>query len=491
MYAYDELDRTLLNERVSEFRDQVKRRLSGELTEDEFKMLRLQNGVYLQLHAYMFRVAIPYGTLSTKQLRKLAHVARRYDRGYGHFTTRQNIQYNWIKLAELPDALADLAEVGIHAMQTSGNNTRNVTSDQWAGVAPGEVDDPRIWSELLRQYTTLHPEFSFLPRKFKIAITASAHDRAAIKIHDIGLRLYKNDEGELGFEVMVGGGLGRTPFIAKTIKQFVHRRDILSYVEAIMRVYNQYGRRDNIYKARIKILVHELGIDKFSKEVDEEWRQIRDSALTVADADIEDIRARFTYPKYEKLPHMPDELKQAAHDPLFERWRKNSVFTHKTQGYSIVVISLKPVGGPPGDATAEQMDALADLADRYSFGEIRVGHEQNLALPHVAKRDLACAVEGARQARSRHAERQSGLRHHRLPGAGLLLAGERALDSDRAGTDAAVCQSRHRRPDRPAAHQYLRLHQCLRPPPCRPYRHSGRREERRGVLPDHHRRPRR
>jgi sulfite reductase (NADPH) hemoprotein beta-component len=388
MYAYDELDRTLLNERVSEFRDQVKRRLSGELTEDEFKILRLQNGVYLQLHAYMFRVAIPYGTLSSKQLRALAHVARRYDRGYGHFTTRQNIQYNWIKLSELPDALADLAEVGIHAMQTSGNNTRNVTSDQWAGVAPGEVDDPRIWSELLRQYTTLHPEFSFLPRKFKIAITASAHDRAAIKIHDIGLRLYKNDEDELGFEVMVGGGLGRTPFIAKTIKQFVHRRDILSYVEAIMRVYNQYGRRDNIYKARIKILVHELGIDKFAKEVDEEWQQIRDSALAVEDSAIEEIRSRFTYPKYEKLPHMPDELKQAAHDPLFERWRKNSVFTHKVQGYSIVTISLKPVGAPPGDATAEQMDALADLADKYSFGEIRVGHEQNLALPHVAKRDL-------------------------------------------------------------------------------------------------------
>jgi sulfite reductase (NADPH) hemoprotein beta-component len=388
MYAYDELDRTLINERVSEFRDQVKRRLSGELTEDEFKMLRLQNGVYLQLHAYMFRVAIPYGTLSSKQLRRLAHVARRYDRGYGHFTTRQNIQYNWIKLAELPDALSDLAEVGIHAMQTSGNNTRNVTSDQWAGVAPGEIEDPRIWSELLRQYTTLHPEFSFLPRKFKFAITASEHDRAAIKIHDIGLRLIKNADGETGFEVLVGGGLGRTPFIGKTIKPFVHGRDLLSYVEAILRVYNQYGRRDNIYKARIKILVHELGIEKFGKEVEEEWQQLRDSALTLDHADIEEIRSRFSYPAYEKLPHMPDELKQAAHDPLFERWRKNSVFPHKVQGYSIVTLSLKPVGGPPGDATADQMDAIADLADRYSFGEIRVGHEQNLALPHVAKRDL-------------------------------------------------------------------------------------------------------
>jgi sulfite reductase (NADPH) hemoprotein beta-component len=388
MYAYDEIDRTLVNERVAEFRDQVKRRLSGELSEDEFKMLRLQNGVYLQLHAYMFRVAIPYGTLSSKQLRRLAHVARRYDRGYGHFTTRQNIQFNWIKLTDLPDALADLAEVGIHAMQTSGNNTRNVTSDQWAGVAPGEIEDPRIWSEILRQYTTLHPEFSFLPRKFKFAITASAHDRAAIKIHDIGLRLHKNDAGETGFEVLVGGGLGRTPFIGKTIKPFVHGRDLLSYVEAIMRVYNQYGRRDNIYKARIKILVHELGVEKFAQEVEEEWQQMRDGALKLDNEVIEDIRSRFFYPAYEKLPHMPDELRKAAQDPKFEAWRTNSVFPHKAQGYSIVTISLKPVGGPPGDATADQMDAVADLADRYSFGEIRVGHEQNLALPHVARRDL-------------------------------------------------------------------------------------------------------
>jgi sulfite reductase (NADPH) hemoprotein beta-component len=388
MYAYDEIDRTLVNERVSEFRDQVQRRLSGELTEDEFKMLRLQNGVYLQLHAYMFRVAIPYGTLASNQLRALAHVARKYDRGYGHFTTRQNIQFNWIKLSDLPDALADLAEVGIHAMQTSGNNMRNVTSDQWAGVAPGEIEDPRIWSELIRQHTTLHPEFSFLPRKFKIAITASDHDRAAIKVHDIGLKLIKNEKGETGFEVLVGGGLGRTPFIGKTIKHFVQGRDLLSYIEAILRVYNQYGRRDNIYKARIKILVHELGIEKFSREVEEEWQQIRNSSLQIDDEVIEDIRSRFIYPAYEKLPHMPDELRQAAADPEFEAWRKNSVAPHKVPGYAIVTISLKPIGAPPGDATAEQMDALADLADKYSFGEIRVGHEQNLALPHVAKRDL-------------------------------------------------------------------------------------------------------
>ncbi len=273
-------------------------------------------------------------------------------------------------------------------MQTSGNNMRNVTSDQWAGVAPGEIEDPRIWSELIRQHTTLHPEFSFLPRKFKIAITASDHDRAAIKVHDIGLRLIKNEKGETGFEVLVGGGLGRTPFIGKTIKHFVHGRDLLSYIEAILRVYNQYGRRDNIYKARIKILVHELGIEKFSREVEEEWQHIRNSSLQIDDEVIEDIRSRFIYPAYEKLPHMPDELRQAAADPDFEAWRKNSVAAHKNPGYSIVTISLKPIGAPPGDATAEQMDALADLADKYSFGEIRVGHEQNLALPHVAKRDL-------------------------------------------------------------------------------------------------------
>ncbi|WP_315837361.1 nitrite/sulfite reductase [Bradyrhizobium prioriisuperbiae] len=387
MYAYDEIDRTFLNERVSEFRDQVQRRLAGELTEDEFKSLRLMNGVYLQLHAYMFRVAIPYGTLSSRQLRRMAHVARKYDRGYGHFTTRQNIQYNWIKLAELPDAMEDLAEVGIHAIQTSGNCVRNVTTDQWAGVVPDEVEDPRVWAEVLRQYTTLHPEFSFLPRKFKIAITASDHDRAAIKVHDIGLRILRNDKGELGFEVLVGGGLGRTPFIGKIIKPFVHARDIISYVEAVLRVYNQYGRRDNIYKARIKILVHELGAEAFARDVETEWAQIRDSALLIDDAMVDDIRSRFSYPAYEKLSDTPDELKKAD-DPRFQAWLQNSVAPHKEPGYAIVTLSLKPVGGPPGDATAEQMDAIADLSDRYSFGELRVGHEQNLALPNVAKRDL-------------------------------------------------------------------------------------------------------
>src|ERR1700716_700259 len=296
MYAYDELDRTLINERVSEFRDQVKRRLSGELTEDEFKMLRLQNGVYLQLHAYMFRVAIPYGTLSSKQLRALAHVARRYDRGYGHFTTRQNIQFNWIKLAELPDAMADLASVGMHGMQTSGNVVRNITTDQWAGVAPDEIEDPRISAEIVRQHSTLHPEFSFLPRKFKIALTASAHDRAAVRVHDIGLHMHRNGAGEVGFEVIVGGGRGRTPFGAKTIRSFLPKRDLLSYVEAILRVYNQFGRRDNIYKARIKILVHELGAEAFAKEVEAEWQSIKDGALALDPALIAEVAARFRYP---------------------------------------------------------------------------------------------------------------------------------------------------------------------------------------------------
>jgi sulfite reductase (NADPH) hemoprotein beta-component len=389
MYLYDDFDRTLVAERVAEFRDQVARRLSGELTEEEFKPLRLMNGVYLQLHAYMLRIAIPYGTLSADQLRMLAHVARRYDRNYGHFTTRQNIQFNWIKLAELPDAMADLARAGLHGMQTSGNCVRNITTDQWAGVAPDEIEDPRIWAELLRQLTTLHPEFSFLPRKFKIAVTAAAHDRAAVRVHDIGLRLHRNGAGEAGFEVIVGGGLGRTPFVGKTIKPFLPKRDLLSYVEAILRVYNQFGRRDNIYKARIKILVHDLGAEAFAKEVEAEWQPIKDGALALDPAVIADVAARFRYPDYAALDDNPPELAKArAGDRRFAHWLDNSVANHKLAGYAIVTLSLKPEGAPPGDATAEQMDAIADLADRYSFGEIRVGHEQNLVLPHVAQRDL-------------------------------------------------------------------------------------------------------
>ena len=315
MYVYDAFDRTLVAERVAEFRDQVARRLSGELTEEEFKPLRLMNGVYLQLHAYMLRIAIPYGTLSAEQLRMLAHVARRYDRGYGHFTTRQNIQFHWIKLEELPDAMAELASVGMHGMQTSGNVVRNITTDQWAGVAPDEIEDPRVWAEVIRQHVTLHPEFSFMPRKFKIAVGASAHDRAALRIHDLALRLHRNGSGEIGFEVMVGGGLGRTPFLAKTIKPFLHKRDVLSYVEAVLRTYNQFGRRDNIYKARIKILVHELGVDAFAKEVDAEWQSIKDGALALDAAVVGEIAGRFSYPDYERLDDSPPANSQRRAAP--------------------------------------------------------------------------------------------------------------------------------------------------------------------------------
>ena len=389
MYLYDDFDRTLLAERVGEFRGQVARRLSGELTEDEFKSLRLMNGVYLQLHAYMLRIAIPYGTLASDQMRKLAQVARRYDRGYGHFTTRQNIQFNWIKLRDLPDAMADLAASRLHGMQTSGNCVRNITTDQWAGVAPDEIEDPRVWAELLRQHLTLHPEFSFLPRKFKIAVSAASHDRAALAIHDLSLRLYRNGAGETGFEVGVGGGLGRTPFLTKVVKPFLPKRDVLSYVEAVLRLYNQYGRRDNIYKARIKILVHELGAEKFGKEVEAEWQSIKDGALALDPAVIAEIAARFRYPDYERLEDGPAKLTTARKaDARFATWLDNCVSNHKVPGYAIVTLSLKPVGKPPGDCTADQMDAIADIADRYSFGEIRVGHEQNLALPHVAQRDL-------------------------------------------------------------------------------------------------------
>jgi sulfite reductase (NADPH) hemoprotein beta-component len=319
----------------------------------------------------------------------LAHIARRYDRGYGHFTTRTNIQFHWIKLEDLPAAMAELAGVGMHGMQTSGNNVRNITTDQWAGVAPDEIEDPRIWAEVIRQHVTLHPEFSFMPRKFKICVGTSSHDRAALRIHDLALRLHRNDAGELGFEVMVGGGLGRTPYLAKTIKPFLRKRDLLSYVEAVLRTYNQFGRRDNVWKARIKILVHDLGPEAFAKEVEAEWQGIKDGPLVLDPAVVDDIAARFIYPDYEQLDDNPRELADKRRgDRRFAAWLDNSVANHRAPGYAIVTLSLKPEGGTPGDCTAEQMDAIADLADRYSFGEIRVGHEQNMVLPHVAQRDL-------------------------------------------------------------------------------------------------------
>ena len=389
MYRYDEFDRTFVLQRVAEFRDQVARRLSGELSEDEFRALRLLNGLYLQLHAYMLRVAIPYGTLSSRQMRCLARIAVRYDKGYGHFTTRQNIQYNWPRLVELPDLLAELARVEMHAIQTSGSCIRNVTADQYAGVAADEIEDPRVYAEIIRQWSTLHPEFSFLPRKFKVAVTGSPHDRAAVRVHDIGIQMRRNEAGEAGFEILVGGGLGRTPIIAKTIRSFLPKRHLLSYLEAILRVYNLLGRRDNKYKARIKILVHELGAETFAGMVEEEWRHLKDGPLALPQEEIARIEAYFAPPAYETLdPRSPEFEAKRLEDRDFARWIKSNLFPHKAPGYGIVNISLKPEGGVPGDITAEQMEAVADLAERFSLDEIRATHEQNLVLAHVRLSDL-------------------------------------------------------------------------------------------------------
>ena len=385
MYRYDEFDAEFVRQRVAQFRDQVARRLSGELTEDEFKPLRLRNGVYLQLHAYMLRVAIPYGTLSARQLHKLAHIARTYDRGFGHFTTRQNLQFNWPRLSDVPDILAELAEVEMHAIQTSGNNVRNVTADHFAGATAEEVADPRPYAEIVRQWSSLHPEFSFLPRKFKIGITASEHDRSAIQTHDIGLHLKRLADGGLGFAVWVGGGQGRAPYLAKKIRDQLPERDLLSYIEAILRVYNLHGRRDNIHKARIKILLNSVGVETFTRQVEEEWVRIRDGVLQLPDAEIRRIEAYFAPPAFATRP-APAALREA--DRSFDRWVTRNTHAHKQPGYAIVTISLKPIGGIPGDASAAQMDAIAEIAARFSFDEVRVSHEQNLVLPHVRLGDL-------------------------------------------------------------------------------------------------------
>jgi sulfite reductase (NADPH) hemoprotein beta-component len=389
MYRYDEFDAKFVAERAAQFRRQVKRRLAGELTEDQFRPLRLMNGLYLQLHAYMLRVNVPYGTLSSKQMRTFAHVARTYDKGFGHFTTRQNIQYNWIKLEEAPDIIRELASAEITSIQSSGNCVRNITSDQYAGRAKDELGDPRVYCELLRQYSFLHPEFSYLPRKFKIAVTGSPNDRAAVAVHDIGLRMHRNEQGEIGFEVLVGGGLGRTPYIGQTIRKWLAPEDLLSYVEAILRVYNMQGRRDNIHKARIKIIVNQMGIDKYRELVDKEWELTRNGALKVPDDEIERIRAYFAPPAYEKLADRTAELAAARKlDRAFDRWMRGNVIEHKVPGYAIVNVSLKAPGRVPGDITADTMDAVADLADEYSFGEIRVSHRQNLVLVDVKQSDL-------------------------------------------------------------------------------------------------------
>ncbi|MEG9861716.1 MAG: nitrite/sulfite reductase [Parvularculales bacterium] len=398
MYRYDEFDHRLVSTRVEQFRGQVERRLSGALDEDEFKPLRLMNGLYLQLHAYMLRVAVPYGVLSSRQMRMLAHIARVYDKGYGHFTTRQNIQYNWPRLEDVPDILQDLASVEMHAMQTSGNCIRNVTADHYAGATADELEDPRICSEIIRQWSTLHPEFSFLPRKFKIAVTGSPHDRAAIRVHDIGVAVVRNGAGDTGYQIYVGGGQGRTPMIAEKICDFLPPEDLLSYLESILRVYNRYGRRDNLYKARIKILVHALGAEEMRHQVEEEFAAIRtQDSLRLPEEEMSRIEAYFAPPSFEDLSADTPVLDaaRAASSDLAD-FIKTNVSDHRMPGYKIVNVSLKPTGGAPGDASADQMDALAEMTARYSFDEIRVTHEQNLTLPHVRAEDIPALYESLR-----------------------------------------------------------------------------------------------
>ncbi|MEO9615674.1 MAG: nitrite/sulfite reductase [Nitratireductor sp.] len=394
MYRYDEFDRSFVNARVAQFSDQVERRLAGEITEDQFKPLRLMNGVYLQLHAYMLRIAVPYGTLNGRQMRKLAHVARTYDKGYGHFTTRQNIQFNWPALSDIPAILEELASVEMHAIQTSGNCIRNVTADHFAGAAADEVADPRPYAEILRQWSSVHPEFSYLPRKFKIAVTGAGRDRAAIQVHDIGLHLKKDADGRLGFAVYVGGGQGRTPMIAKKIRDFLPEEDLLSYTTAIVRVYNLHGRRDNKFKARIKILVHETGTEELTKQIEAEFAALRDGELKLPDKDIRAIETYFAPPPLTPRPEGDDAVRLARlASKDFADWLGQNVTTHKHADYAAVTISLKAIGEAPGDATDQQMEAVAALAEQYGFDEIRVSHEQNLVLPHVARADLKAVYD--------------------------------------------------------------------------------------------------
>src|SRR5690349_2251396 len=388
MYRYDAIDKEFVADRAAEFREQDRRRMAGEITEDQFKPIRLMNGLYLQLHAYMLRIAIPYGTLNSRKLRKLAYIAKTYDKGYGHFTTRTNLQLHWIKLRDAPDILDHLAEVDMHALQTSGNCIRNVSADPYAGATAEEVDDPRVWAEAIRQWSTVHPEFSYLPRKFKIAVTAAPKDRTAAKTHDIGLNLKRARDGSLGFEVMVGGGLGRLPHIAPTIRQFLPAQRLFSYLEAILRTYNRHGRRDNIHKARIKILVAALGRDEFARQVEAEWEK-GGTASDLPDLELARIRAAFAPKTFEALPAQSEAFETAkASTPAFARFARNNLKPHKRPGYTIVEISLKAIGETPGDATSEQMEVIADLAERYGQDDIRVTHEQNVVLPHVKLDDV-------------------------------------------------------------------------------------------------------
>jgi len=399
MYQYDEHDQRLLDQRVAQFRDQMRRHLAGELSADEFRPLRLQNGLYIQRHAPMFRISVPYGHLASRQLRKLAHLARSYDRGYAHFTTRTNVQFNWPKLEDVPEMLAELASVQMHANQTSGNCIRNITADPFAGVAADEVADPRPFAEILRQWATYNPEFAFLPRKFKIAFNSAAEDRVVLRVYDIGLDLVRNEAGELGFRVLVGGGLGRTPILGEEIKPFLPWQHLISYCEAILRVYNRWGRRDNLWKARIKILVKALGPEEFGRQVEEEWANGKDGPNTITAAELARVSAHFAPPAYETLPAQDaafDEL--LAGNKAFATWVKRNVRTHRQPGYAAVVLSLKKTGTAPGDVTAEQMDLIADLADRFSFGEARMLHEQNVALADVRRTDLFELWQAARSA---------------------------------------------------------------------------------------------
>jgi sulfite reductase (NADPH) hemoprotein beta-component len=399
MYRYDTIDRSIVQARVAQFRDQTRRYLAGKLTDDEFRPLRLQNGLYVEKNGPMLRIAIPYGQINAAQLDRLAGITRRYDRGFGHFTTRQNLQLNWVRLPEVPEILAELAEVDMHAIQTSGSVIRNVTTDHYAGVAADEIADPRPFAEILRQWSTLHPEFAFLPRKFKIAVSGATEDRAAIRVHDVGLQVAKNQAGEIGFQVFVGGGLGRTPLIGEEVKAFLPWPHLLTYLEAVLRVYNRYGRRDNLYKARIKILVQALGLREFARQVEEEWRHLKDGPQTLTEAELARVADHFAPPAYETLP--ADDLCQLAHvreDRAFARWVERNVRAHKVPGYAAVTLSLKKPSAVPGDATAEQLEAIADLARRYSFGEVRVAHEQNLVLADVPQRELYTVWHLARAA---------------------------------------------------------------------------------------------
>ncbi len=471
MYQYDSIDQALVDERVAQFRDQTRRYLAGELSEDEFRPLRLRNGLYIQRFAPMLRIAIPYGMLSSVQLRTLGAIARRYDRAYGHFTTRQNLQLNWPKLSDVPDILAQLASVQMHAIQTSGNCVRNVTSDHLAGVAADEIEDPRPYCELLRQWSTFHPEFTYLPRKFKIAVSGAPADRAATEVHDVGLHLRRNAEGELGFEVLVGGGLGRTPILGQVIRDFLPIGDLFTYIEAILRVYNRHGRRDNIHKARIKILVKALGIATFREQVEAEWLASREYGSQLTAAQVAHARSFFAPHPYQELPDI-DPVANAGAE--FRAWYRYNTRAHKVAGYRVVFASLKPVGIAPGDVTSDQMEAVAQLADEVSFGEIRVTHNQNLVLAEVQQTQLLKTWQELKRLGLGDAEHRHAHGHDRVSGTGFLQPGQRRHHQRCASAATSLRRLRlpvrHRR-DRA---EDVRVHERLRPSSCGPHRHPGR-----------------